>query len=109
MEKFEVLTGYEKYKALGKKGAKSDKLFKDAELRAVVQEVLASKKDNATIAEVLIAETIQEAIENPSTTKLKDIMIMAGQPLAPVEINTNSTIKSVNSELEKEAIGETKW
>lgn len=108
MEKSEILTSYEKRKALGKKSAKCDRLFEEACLRKTTKAILSSEKDGATLAEILISETIKDAIENPSTTKLKDLMLISGEPLAPVEVNTNSTIKSVNSELEKEAIGETK-
>ena len=105
MEKFDVLTAYERRKAKGKKG---DKVLDDLELRKIVKSVLNSETEKGTVAEVLTVATINEAIDNPSTAKLKDLMAIAGESLAPIEVKTDSTIKSVNSELEREALGETK-
>ena len=77
-------------------------------MRDLCKEVLRSGDSSGlTVAEKLVVETVQEAIDNPTTSKLKDLMAISGEPLAPTEIKTSSTI-SVNSELEKEALGETK-
>ena len=109
MERFDVLNAYDRRRALDKKRGKADKVIEDAFLRDLCKEVLRSGDSSGlTVAEKLVVETVQEAIDNPTTSKLKDLMAISGEPLAPTEIKTSSTI-SVNSELEKEALGETKW
>lgn len=46
-----------------------------------------------TIAEILAAETIKDAIKNPSTSKLKDLAAITGELKENVDVNVQTPLQ----------------
>ena len=60
-------------------------------LGATVEETLETgEKVNVTIIDVVVAKTIQDAIEKPSTSKLKDLASITGELKESVDVNVRT-------------------
>lgn len=80
-------------------GCKTDELKENSMIKKsigkalgiTVEETLETgEKVNVTIADIIVAQTIKDAIKNPSTTKLKDLTAITGELKESVDVTVQT-------------------